>query len=268
MFGRKKDGERSAGQTAPTPVSDEDLDALLMRSSSRKAAAPSARPAAAGVQEPTRRPAATPGVAAPAMPVAPAAPAVKAAPTPPTATSSEGRRLIVGRDICLKGEVTSCDTLIVEGSVDLSRTDARHIQVAAGGVFTGTIDVEEADIAGRFDGELMARDRLIVRSGGVVEGTIRYANIIIEAGGHIAGEVAHMDVAATRAAPAPSAAPSDAGTAEGPQTAAAWANSDAEHRESVGSEPSAEPMTPHKTAIERAAVPLPPRVARPLSGRE
>ena len=266
MFGRKKDGDRSPGQSSPTPVSDEDLDALLMRSSSRKAATPPARPAsAATVQEPARRPSAPPAAA---IPAAPAAKAVPAGPAGPAAASSEGRRLIVGRDICLKGEVTSCDTLIVEGSVDLSRTDARHIQVAAGGVFTGTIDVEEADIAGRFDGELLARDRLIVRSGGVVEGTIRYANIIIEAGGHIAGEVAHMDAAATRATQPISAPTPEPGFADLPLPAMASASADREPRESDGSDHPVETAAPHKTAIERAAVPLPPRVARPVSGRD
>jgi cytoskeletal protein CcmA (bactofilin family) len=65
--------------------------------------------------------------------------------------------------------------------------------VNPGGCFRGQADVTEAEIFGRFDGELTARVRLIVRSTGSVTGKIRYGHIIIEAGGVVAGEIAALD---------------------------------------------------------------------------
>ena len=46
---------------------------------------------------------------------------------------------------------------------------------------------------GRFDGELIARDRLIVRASGRVSGKIRYGSIIVDAGGQIAGEIGALE---------------------------------------------------------------------------
>ncbi len=96
--------------------------------------------------------------------------------------------LIVGRDICLNGEITSCDRLVVEGEVDVILSDARDIEITSHGHFKGEATVETAEVSGRFDGKLIARERLTVRSGGTVCGTIRYACIVIEPGGEISGD--------------------------------------------------------------------------------
>lgn len=202
MFGRKKDGD-GPPQPAESAPRDPDVEELLKGSAARRttplpARAPAGKGPAADdmIRRPAAQPASRPAPTAPALAPAPANPA----PTP--APQTEDRKLVVGRDIQLRGEVTSCDSLIVEGSVDLSLSDARQIQVAASGLFTGTADVAEADIAGRFDGNLTARERLIVRSTGVVSGHTRYANIVIEAGGQISGEIGHLG---PKAASSPSA---------------------------------------------------------------
>ena len=109
-----------------------------------------------------------------------------------------GNRLFVGREIRLKGDITSCEQIIVEGQIEVGLTDARRIQVGPTGVFRGKADVAEADISGRFEGELTVRDRLTVRATGRVDGRIRYACIIIEAGGEIAGEVQAMSADSER----------------------------------------------------------------------
>ncbi|MBL6957689.1 MAG: polymer-forming cytoskeletal protein [Rhodospirillales bacterium] len=101
----------------------------------------------------------------------------------------ESKKLIVGRDIRLSGEITACDKLVVEGHVEVMLSDARVIEVAPSGYFKGNATVEEADISGRFDGELIARDKLTVRTGGRISGSIRYGNIVIESGGEISGDM-------------------------------------------------------------------------------
>lgn len=107
---------------------------------------------------------------------------------PASQASQEGSKLIVGKDIQLKGEITACDTLVVEGRVEASM-DSRMIQVAESGLFSGEAGVDTAEIAGRFEGKLTARERLIVRSTGKVTGNVRYGRIEIEDGGEIAGDI-------------------------------------------------------------------------------
>ncbi len=103
----------------------------------------------------------------PADPTArPANPLLTPAQTSPTASTPEraksaagtGSKLIVGPDIKLKGaEITDCDTLVVEGTVEAAM-DSRVVQIAENGVFNGTVSIDIAEIHGRFDGELTARD--------------------------------------------------------------------------------------------------------------
>ena len=101
----------------------------------------------------------------------------------------EGSKLIVGRNIRLKGEIADCDTLVVEGHVEASMR-SRIIEIAEGGVFVGKVEIDSAHVRGRFEGELTARERLTIHSTGKVSGNIRYGQIAIEAGGEISGDTA------------------------------------------------------------------------------
>lgn len=126
-------------------------------------------------------------------------------PEPSRLESPDARRLVVGREICLSGEITSCDKLVVEGRVEATIVGARAVEVMPGGVFRGRAEVDEVDVAGLFEGELTATDRLVIRSGGRVSGSVRYGRIVIESGGEIAGDMQTLAAAdkAPRALPAP-----------------------------------------------------------------
>ena len=102
---------------------------------------------------------------------------------------AESKKLIVGRDIVLSGQITSCERLVVEGRVEASLSESRVIEIAETGHFKGTAEIESADIAGRFEGTLSVRERLFIRSTGKLSGKITYGQIEIEPGGEISGEV-------------------------------------------------------------------------------
>jgi cytoskeletal protein CcmA (bactofilin family) len=103
--------------------------------------------------------------------------------------AEKGSRLIVGPDVKLKGaEILDCDTLVVEGRVEATM-DSRVIRIAEHGAYSGTVGIDIAEIHGHFDGELTARQRLIVHATGRVSGKIRYGTILIEEGGEISGDV-------------------------------------------------------------------------------
>jgi cytoskeletal protein CcmA (bactofilin family) len=107
----------------------------------------------------------------------------------PRRNDTEMRRLIVGREITLSGEITSCDKLIVEGSVEANLTNCRDVEIAESGLFKGSASIEEAEIRGRFEGNLVVRKRLLIKASGRVSGTIRYGQIEIECGGQISGDI-------------------------------------------------------------------------------
>ena len=124
----------------------------------------------------------------------------------------DSNKLIVGRDIRLKGEISACSRLVVEGHVEASLVDARILEVTPTGHFKGNAEVDEADISGRFEGELVARDKLIVRTQGRISGSVRYARIIVESGGVVAGDMQALPPTEKPAGPKP-----DSGT-PGPTT--------------------------------------------------
>jgi cytoskeletal protein CcmA (bactofilin family) len=102
-------------------------------------------------------------------------------------------RLTIGRNICLSGEITACEKLVVNGRVEATLTDAHTIEVSPSGYFKGSADVMEAEISGKFEGTLVAKDLLTIHKEGKVDGSVRYGRIVIEAGGEISGDMASLD---------------------------------------------------------------------------
>lgn len=143
----------------------------------------------------------TPAPAA-TQPSAPAALAPVAAQSETPAVPSRST-LTVGPNIKLKGvEITDCDTLLVEGTVEATM-DSRRMQIAAGGAFHGSAQIDIAEIHGHFDGTLTVREKLVVHATGRVSGTIRYGKLVVEEGGQLSGDVVHGSPAAVVAPGAP-----------------------------------------------------------------
>ena len=123
---------------------------------------------------------------------------------PKTGDKAEDRKeakLIVGPDIKMKGvEINDCDTLVVEGRIEAT-LDSRVLEITENGVFQGTIAVDNAEVHGKFEGELTVRKQLIIHATGRVSGKIRYAKIKVEEGAELAGDLQVLDrntVAVTR----------------------------------------------------------------------
>ena len=108
-------------------------------------------------------------------------------------SSPEGKKLIVGREIELSGNISACDRLIIEGRVEAELEECREIEIATTGTFQGTASIETAEVSGTFDGSLTVRDILIVRSTGRVTGSIRFGKLEVERGGEIVGEIGLCD---------------------------------------------------------------------------
>lgn len=140
------------------------------------------------------------------QPIPPSAPATKPAPvveeTPkqkaqpaapaPAESKEAGNKLIVGPNIKLKGsEITDCDILLVEGRVEASM-NSRDMRIAEGGIFVGVAEIDTAEVRGAFEGELIARKRLVIHATGKVSGKIRYGALTVEEGGTVAGDVGSL----------------------------------------------------------------------------
>jgi cytoskeletal protein CcmA (bactofilin family) len=104
-------------------------------------------------------------------------------------------KLVVGPEIKIKGvEISDCDTLVVEGRIEAT-LDSRVLEITEHGVFQGTIAVDNAEIHGRFEGELTVRKQLVIHATGKCSGKIRYTKIKVEEGAELSGEISMLDKA-------------------------------------------------------------------------
>ncbi len=108
---------------------------------------------------------------------------------PAGAMKTNKRVLTVGNDILLKGEIATCDRLVIEGMVDATLKDVHTVEISETGSFKGTAEIQDAEISGLFEGDLIVRNRLTIYSTGKVRGTISYGEIEIERGGQLTGEI-------------------------------------------------------------------------------
>ena len=106
-----------------------------------------------------------------------------------SAAQTTDRRLIIGRGITMSGEIESCDHLVVEGTVEATLKGASVLDIAESGVFYGTVEIDEATVAGRFEGDIQVNGRLTIRAGGAIKGSISYKELEVEAGATIDGRL-------------------------------------------------------------------------------
>jgi cytoskeletal protein CcmA (bactofilin family) len=107
----------------------------------------------------------------------------------PRPVQAERRTMIVGYQVSLSGDIKSCDRLVVEGRVEATLHDCQEIEIGQAGMFKGNASTEQADVSGKFEGELVVSKRLLIRSTGHISGTITYGEIEIERGGKVSGTV-------------------------------------------------------------------------------
>jgi len=100
-----------------------------------------------------------------------------------------GRKLVVGQGINMSGEIDSCDHLIVEGTVEAALKGAQILDIYENGTFFGTVEIQEATIAGKFEGDLIVHGRLTLRSSAEVSGTLAYGELSVEAGAQMQGMI-------------------------------------------------------------------------------
>ncbi len=116
-------------------------------------------------------------------------------PDPRNPNSVEGRKLVVGREICLSGEIKTCEKLIVEGRVEADLNDSQSLEISEPGLFKGHATVEDCEVHGTFEGDLTVTGCLLIRPTGRVSGRIRYADIEIAKGGRLTGDIAVLETA-------------------------------------------------------------------------
>ena len=115
-----------------------------------------------------------------------------------------GNRLVVGQGLTFSGDIEACNHLMISGSVVSDVKLCDRLEISTGGSFQGTATVNDADIAGQFEGELIVLGHLRLRESGRIRGRITYGTLSVETGGRLLGIT---DSAAEGPRPQPRAVP-------------------------------------------------------------
>jgi cytoskeletal protein CcmA (bactofilin family) len=98
----------------------------------------------------------------------------------------------IGKSLVIKGEVIGAESLYiegrVEGSINLSGS-ANRVTVGKNGVVIADLSAREIVIMGKVTGNLVASDRLDIRSDGWLAGDVTTHRISIEDGAYFKGSV-------------------------------------------------------------------------------
>ena len=106
----------------------------------------------------------------------------------PMTSNVEIRSVLIGPGIEFDGSLGNCDEVVIEGTVRATIATT-HLIVKATGRFTGSAEVEKAEIDGQYEGTLTAKTQLQINQTGTVIGDINYAQLEVTPGGILTGNI-------------------------------------------------------------------------------
>lgn len=137
------------------------------------------------------------------------------APKAPVARSGHAT---IGPSIVIRGEVTGNEDLLIQGQVDGSvALDLHSVTVGSGGRVKADITGRVITIEGHVEGDLNAKEQIILRGSATVQGDLKAPRVVLEDGASFRGLVdmgarGGSEVAASHKAEKVGSAPAPSGT--------------------------------------------------------
>ena len=96
---------------------------------------------------------------------------------------------LIGETMKIKGEITSRETLQLNGELEGQVQLDNRLTIGPKGKASANIKAKEVDIAGSVQGNIDASDRIVLRKGANLVGDVKTAGIMIEDGAYFKGGV-------------------------------------------------------------------------------
>ena len=111
-------------------------------------------------------------------------------PEPTRTATSQGERATIGRSIIIKGEVRGDEDLLIQGQVDGSVDLKQHaVTVGGDGRVKANITARIVTVEGEVEGDLKAKEQVILRSSARVQGDLTAPRVVLEDGASFRGLV-------------------------------------------------------------------------------
>lgn len=107
-----------------------------------------------------------------------------------TQTTAVGDQATIGKSLVVKGEVTGSESLYIDGKVEGAITlPGNRVTVGRNGQVSANITAREIVVLGKVKGNVMASDRVDIRSEGALTGDVTAQRISIEDGAFFKGGI-------------------------------------------------------------------------------
>ena len=104
---------------------------------------------------------------------------------------SPNGRAVLGPDIVFRGRIRNARIVEIHGYVE-GEVTAKHILVARGGRFFGTMQALTAEILGDAQGEIFVKSLVRIGETGIVSGKVQYGSIAMAPGGELTAELRNV----------------------------------------------------------------------------
>lgn len=82
----------------------------------------------------------------------------------------------------IKGDITSEADFRIDGKLEGNVTTSGKVVIGKDGYIKGKVECVNADIEGKFNGELIVKDLLSLKTSAVIEGTVSVSKLAVEPG--------------------------------------------------------------------------------------
>jgi len=96
--------------------------------------------------------------------------------------STRGQSNRIGKSTQIKGDIVSKSDFRIDGKLEGSVETSGKIVIGVSGVIIGKVICANADIEGRFHGELLVSNLLTLKNTAVIEGDVTVSKLSIEPG--------------------------------------------------------------------------------------
>ncbi len=101
---------------------------------------------------------------------------------PRTMTEFGGQPNRIEKNTKIKGDITSEADFRIDGKLEGNVKTSGKVVIGKDGYIKGKVECVNADIEGKFNGELQVTDLLSLKASAVIEGTVTVAKLAVEPG--------------------------------------------------------------------------------------
>lgn len=96
--------------------------------------------------------------------------------------ATRGQSNRIGKSTHIKGDIVSEADFRIDGTLEGSVETSGKIVIGTSGIITGKVICANADIEGKFNGELLVSNLLTLKSTAIIEGNVTVSKLSIEPG--------------------------------------------------------------------------------------